>query len=53
MNIKKYYLGGHSFGGYIGALCAYKNRKGLKGLYKFDQLNHDFMIKFELDFHVF
>jgi len=33
MNIKKYYLGGHSFGGYIAALCAYKNRKGLKGLY--------------------
>jgi len=33
MKLKRYYLGGHSFGGYIAALCAYKNRKGVKGLY--------------------
>lgn len=33
MNIKKYYLCGHSFGGYIASSCAYKNRNGLKGLY--------------------
>lgn len=33
MKIRKYYLAGHSFGGYIAAACAYKNRKGLKGLY--------------------
>jgi len=33
MKIKKYYLGGHSFGGYIAAAWPYKNKKGVKGLY--------------------
>jgi len=33
VGIRKYYLGGHSFGGYIASAIAYKNRKGLKGLF--------------------
>ncbi len=33
VGIRKYYLGGHSFGGYIASAIAYKNRNGLKGLF--------------------
>ena len=33
IGLKRYYLGGHSFGGYIAAVCAYKNKNRVKGLY--------------------
>jgi len=33
MKIKRYYIGGHSFGGYIAAAWPYLNKKGVKGVY--------------------